>query len=249
VDPALFYTGLVADLYRPLRSSAPDPDTYARFIERSGEPALELGCGDGDPLLELRRRGIDVEGVDSSADMLDRCRRAAAEQDLDVVVHHQRIEALDLSRRYRSIFLAGPTFNLLPTDDLASSALAGIRSHLDDGGSALVPLFIPEPTPSDGLGRVRESTAADGTVMRVSAIDERRDEAQRTQETTLRYERIRGADHTVEDRPWTLHWYTQDGFRTLAAGAGLHVRAVLGEGGAPATGDETAFAFVLQAAG
>ena len=61
MDPASFYTGLVADLYGPLRSVVQDPEPYVRFIELSGEPALELGCGDGDPLLELRSRGIDVE--------------------------------------------------------------------------------------------------------------------------------------------------------------------------------------------
>ncbi|MFM7617915.1 MAG: SAM-dependent methyltransferase, partial [Actinomycetes bacterium] len=55
-EPADFYTGLVADLYAPLRSVVPDPDPYARFIARTGTPALELGCGDGDPLLDLRAR-------------------------------------------------------------------------------------------------------------------------------------------------------------------------------------------------
>lgn len=88
----------------------------------SASPALELGCGDGDPLLDLRRRGLDVEGVDSSADMLQRCRRRARKQGVDVVVYHQRMEALDLPRRYRAIFLAGPTFNLLPDDSIALAA-------------------------------------------------------------------------------------------------------------------------------
>ena len=70
--PADFYTGLVADLYRPLRGSAPDPDVWARLCEAIGPPALELGCGDGDPLLDLRARGLQVEGLDASADMLER---------------------------------------------------------------------------------------------------------------------------------------------------------------------------------
>jgi len=53
VDEADFYTGLVARLYSPLRSADPDPAPYAGFIAACGEPALELGCGDGDPMLAL----------------------------------------------------------------------------------------------------------------------------------------------------------------------------------------------------
>src|SRR4051794_24900290 len=72
-EASQFYTGIVAEIYAPLRSRVPDPEPYARFIAASGEPALELGCGTGDPLLDLRARGLDVEGLDASADMLARC--------------------------------------------------------------------------------------------------------------------------------------------------------------------------------
>ena len=68
-----------------------------------------------------------VDGVDSSADMLDRLRASAAARGLSVTVHQQRMEDLDLPRRYRSIFLAGATFTLLATDDLALRALRAIR--------------------------------------------------------------------------------------------------------------------------
>lgn len=243
VDPSAFYTGIVAELYAPLRSVTQDPEPYARFIGVSGEPALELGCGDGDPLLELRQRGIDVEGVDSSADMLDRCRQRAAEQDLDVVVHHQRMESLDLPRRYRTIFLAGPTFNLLPDDALATSALQRIRAHLDEGGSALIPLFVPPATPEEKLGQVREAVEPDGSTIRVSAIGEVRDEVERRQETILRYERAHGDTSTVVERPWILHWYSQDRFRALAESAGLATVMVFDPAGGPAdeTADECAF--------
>ena len=248
MDPASFYTGLVADLYGPLRSVVQDPEPYARFIALSREPALELGCGDGDPLLELRGRGIDVEGVDSSADMLARCRRRAAEAGLDVVVHEQRMEELDLGgRRFRTIFLAGPTFNLLPDDEVARRALVRIRAHLEDGGAALIPLFVPDVIGEDELDRVREAVEPDGSVIRFRITSVSRDEERRVQETMTRYERL-GATPSSLERPWVVHWHTQEGFGALAAAAGLATVAVLGADGGPVAEGATAFAFWLRRA-
>ena len=39
------------------------------------------------------------------------------------------------------------------------------------------------------------------------------------------------------ERPWVLHWHTQDGFRSLAEAAGLVVQAVLGFDGTPAASE------------
>lgn len=246
VDPADFYTGIVAELYGPLKNYSQDPELYAAFVEGVGGPALELGCGDGDPLLELRRRGLDVDGVDSSADMLARLRRRADERGISVSVFHQRMEALDLPRRYRAIFLAGPTFNLLPDDGAGLAGLRGIRAHLDEGGRALVPLFVPSPTPAGDIGRVRTAVGADGAELRVCVVAEERDEAARTQTTLLRYERQDGAGRSVVERPWVLHWYSRAGFEALAGDAGLTVAAVTDARGVPAPMKATYLHFRLQ---
>ncbi|KUL24685.1 class I SAM-dependent methyltransferase [Streptomyces regalis] len=233
MDPADFYTGIVAELYGPLKSFSQDPEPYAAFIEQAGAPALELGCGDGDPLLELRRRGLEVDGVDSSADMLERLRRRAGELGIRVSVFHQRMEALRLPRRYRAVFLAGPTFTLLPDDAAALAALRGIRAHLAEGGTALVPLFTPAPTAAGEIGRVRAAAAPDGAELRVSVVAEQRDEAARTQTTLLRYERHHGSDSTVVERPWVMHWYAPGQFEELSTAAGLAVSAVTDPEGRP----------------
>lgn len=236
MQAADFYTGLVAELYAPLKSERPDPALWAAVVRRYGEPALELGCGDGEPLLDLRREGLDVAGVDSSADMLARCRTAAAEAGLDVVLHHQPMEALDLPTRYRTIFLAGPTFTLLPDDETASAALRAIRRHLADDGTAVIPLFVPAP--DDELGRTREVRAPGGALLRFSIRSQERDEGRRTQHSLLRYERQTDDGTEVLERTWTLHWHTVDGFRALATDAGLMTRSV--------RGNATAFTFLLR---
>jgi trans-aconitate methyltransferase len=225
----------------------PDPEPYARFIERSGEPALELGCGYGEPLIDLRARGFDIEGLDSSPDMLDRCRVAALERGLDVTVHLQPMQSMEIGRQFRSIFLAGPTFNLLPDDATALQALIRIRMHLTPDGAALIPLFVPTPTPNSEFGRTRRHVAADGTEMKLTPVSEQRDEITRCQTTMLRYELTSATGTVVEERPWLLHWYSQDDIRSIVEAAGLTVTRMLSSEGGVAGMDDDTFVLLLRA--
>jgi hypothetical protein len=227
-------------------SSTRHCEPYLRFVRRSGQPALELGCGDGDPLLDLRARGLDVEGLDSSADMLARCRRRAEARSLVVTLHEARIESMELRRHYRSIYLAGPTFNLLIDDDSAWRALARIRAHLEPDGSALIPLFVPPPVLPRTIGKPRTHVTEDGTTLRFTVTGVERDDAARVQVHHTRYERERDGEQEVLEREWALHWYTHEGFRQLASDAGLLVDELLGEDGTRATPDATEYAFVVS---
>lgn len=246
IAPADFYTGLVAEVYRHTRSETFDPAPYAKFIQRSGQPALELGCGDGDPILALRDMGLDVEGLDSSADMLDRCRLAAADRGIDVTLHHATFEAMELGRQYRSIYLAGATFNLLPDDELAERAMVRIAAHLEPGGSALIPLFIPQQPGESTIGSTQEHVSDDGTVMSVTVTDFARDEDARTQRTGLRYEMQEGDAVRSTEREWLLHWFDKETFTAMAERAGLLVVAVFDEEAEAETTHDTAFTFLLH---
>ena len=243
VPPSQFYTGIVAELYRHLRSEVFDPAPYARLIEAYGQPALEMGCGDGDPVLDLIQQGYEVEGLDSSADMLARCRVAAVERGIEVVLHEATFESMDLGRCYRSIYFAGATFNLIPTDEGAEAALARIAAHLETGGAVLIPLFVPAAEAPDSEGSAKEQADSDGSVMRLTTLDSIRDEAARTQRTGLRYERLLdGAVVDSDDRSWLLHWHTKGAFAEMAARAGLQVIQVFEQ-------PSSEFTFLLTPAG
>ena len=228
---AQFYTGLVAEAYAPLRSHAAPAEPYARFVRRFGGPALELGCGHGEPLLDLVAAGLDVAGLDSSADMLALCRDDADRRGLRVELVCQAMEQMDLGRRFRSIYLAGPTFQLVvdPTDAL--HALQRIASHLTPDGRVMVPLFVPQATEPATFGVWREHVTAAGATLAVSVTGESYRADERRVDTTLRYRRG-PADRPTEvvERVWSLRWYGGGEFEAMAAVADLAVERVLDHG-------------------
>lgn len=240
-DAADFYTGFVADAYAALKGETFEAERYARFVREHGEPGLEVGCGDGHPLLELVASGLDVDGVDSSPDMIARAAAARDARGLHANLTVARMEEMDLGRRYRSIYLAGPTFELLPDDTAAAAALAAFARHLLPGGTVLIPLWIPAQTDPDALGRVRAHRAEDGTDMNYRALCETTDPAARTRRTAVRYERVRpGAPVEVIERDWVIHWQTPASLETLAASAGLRITRWEDAPAQPQPGDEFA---------
>lgn len=216
-----FYTGLVADLYTPLKSTRFAAAPYRDLIHRFGEPALELGCGDGDPLLDLRAMALDVDGIDSSPDMIERLRRRALEQQLDVTAWVASMEAMKTTRAYRTIFLAGPTFNLLPDDDTMQQALVAIGRALAAQGAAVIPLFEPEPVHDADLG-VSKRQELQSSSISCEIVTAERDPRRRTQTLALRYERV-GEQCEVLERDWLIHWVGLNRFTEMADRAGLRV--------------------------
>lgn len=241
--PERFYTGLVAELYEPLVSEHARADDYVPFLERSGTPALELACGSGLPLVDLVARGFPVHGLDSSRDMLDRCRARATARGLDVTLHLGEMQSFSLPYRYRSVFLAGASFTLLTTDEDARAALARIHSHLEPGGSALIPLEIPDlEAVRAGVGRFREAVTTAGDRLRVGLLAFDASEEGRTLSQRLRYERIpaTGASEVVE-REWRRRWWSQEQFRDMLEAAGFGKVTFLGVDGGPVAAGASTF--------
>ncbi len=238
-----FYTGLVAKLYDALAGNPGKASDYANFVARANGPVLELACGSGSPLLDLVAMGHDVAGLDSSLDMLNLCQERATARGLSVTLYHQTIERMSIPTRFAAIFLAGPSFNLLPDDSTAQAGLDCIYEHLRPGGRILIPLFIPGP-PEAGL--TKESIDADGAQLRYTALGGSLDVDRRIATTQTRYERtLPGQPTEMIERDWVLHYWSPPDFVSMLTRAGFtNVSAVL-PGGAPA--DEGAQFFFMRA--
>jgi SAM-dependent methyltransferase len=140
------YDGLVAeayDVWLPHDADDPDVDTYRRFIERNPGPALELGCGTGRLLVRYAALGLDVEGIDASADMLAICAAHARAAGVAPALHHGDWLALDLPREYATLYNPAGSFALIADDEDARTALDVWRRHLRPGGRLLISMGEP----------------------------------------------------------------------------------------------------------
>ena len=121
-------------------------DFWERSIEESGQPALELGSGTGRVLVPLLERGFDIVGIDTSEDMMARCRAACETKGLKAELHKQSMLHFDLPREFGLIFLDSGGLGLFISDQDIHDTFERVKAHLKPGG-----LFIYEfqPLPLD----------------------------------------------------------------------------------------------------
>ena len=135
--PVTWFHGLIAERTAEFCPDAMQVPFFQREIELFGQPALDLGCGVGRLLLPLLRAGLDVDGCDISGDMLRYCRDKATAQGLEPRLYQQPMHALDLPRKYRTIYICS-SFNLAGSQDNGLATLRRCFAHLLDGGALLL---------------------------------------------------------------------------------------------------------------
>jgi SAM-dependent methyltransferase len=142
-----WHFGLIARWWSEFTQAEPrELDYYAAAIRRFGEPALDLGCGNGRILVPLLEHGLEVDGVDVSGDMV--AAASAAIDRLPTPPAHapnlavQATHELDLPRRYRTIYMCG-VFDIGGRRDHDREGLHRAYRHLEPGGVLLINHALP----------------------------------------------------------------------------------------------------------
>ncbi len=176
------WNGIIAATWDCLGGDEPGPDIpyLQEILRRQGGPALDVACGTGRVLLRCLAAGLEVEGVDLSADMLARCREKAQEQGLAPTLYRQAMQRLTLRRTYRTLFVTCGSFQMVTDPADAQCALERFYDHLEPGGRLILTARSPfapgEPLSGDRLPEWQVKTSRtcpdDGSVVRLQVLTE-----------------------------------------------------------------------------
>jgi ubiquinone/menaquinone biosynthesis C-methylase UbiE len=207
----------IADLYDPWsRSVTEDVAFYVDLALASGGPVVELAVGTGRIAVPIARAGIDVIGVDSSAEMLERARASAVaagvERRVDLRVGDLREPPV--SEPVPLVVCPFRSLLHLETEDEKLHALRAARRLVEPGGRYAFDVFAPSP---EDIAETH-----DRWLEREPGIYERAvwDEGSRTLSLSVR---SRGIEAT-----FGLHWLSGAEWLALLERAGFEVEAFHG---------------------
>ena len=259
--PTTWHHGLVAEWWA-LFNTTGDEIAYYQGLVEAGQPALDAGCGAGRLLVPWLAAGLDVDGCDASADMIERFRERARAAGFEPTLFVQPLHELDPPRRYRTIVACG-VFGLGSTREQDKEALRRMHAALEPGG--LLALDIEVPWANAALWRRWTRAERERLPMAVRDWGERRtapdgsERALRTrtlrvdpldQSTVLEIEAAKwldGRQVAHERHELTMRLYFPEETRMLLERAGfadIDVRG--GYDDAPPTGDHEFLVFIAR---
>jgi SAM-dependent methyltransferase len=137
-----WHHGLIARWWANFKRDGPEIEFFRALVE-TGQPALDAACGTGRLLVPWVAEGLDVDGVDASADMIACCREAAARIGRSPSLHVQPLHRLDLPRRYGAIVVCGG-FGLGATREQDAEGLRRLFAHLEPSGGLALDYEVDE---------------------------------------------------------------------------------------------------------
>jgi len=119
------------------------------LASHAGEgPVLELAIGTGRIALPLAERGLQVDGVDIAAPMIERLREHPGAAGMGLTVGD--MADVPFEGRYRLVFVVWNSFSNLLTQDDQVRCFESVAAHLDDDGVFVIENFVPRDIPLGG---------------------------------------------------------------------------------------------------
>jgi SAM-dependent methyltransferase len=245
------YGQLCSEFY-DLDKPGPPPDAfdfYERYAQNADGLIVEPMCGSGRFLLPLLAQGLDIEGSDTSPEMLGACRKRAGALGLSPRLAEHSLEQLRPSAPAALIFIPSGSFGLLLEQNSVQRSVRAVHTALQTAGTFLVEVELQQtcsPQSSGGWGG-RWVERADGSKLILSWLEQY--SGQPNVALSLhRYELVQnGQLQAVEFEEFRVRSYTCAEFRQLLEEAGFReIRALKPYAEAPHDAEDEAIVFACR---
>lgn len=105
-------------------------------------PALELGIGTGRIAIPLARRGVRVQGIDLSEEMVARLHEKPGAEEIVTTMGDFATTRLD--EKFRLVYLVFNTVMNLTTQDAQVACFENAAWHLEPGGCFVIEVGVPD---------------------------------------------------------------------------------------------------------
>jgi SAM-dependent methyltransferase len=216
------YGTLATEIYeidKPIGHSFGDVEYYAGLLAGVSGPILEPAVGTGRILIPLLEAGHEVEGLDTSPQMLAVCRQHCRDRGLDPVLLEADMTTFVRPGNYQAVIIPAGSFELLDGAPAARQALACFRESLAPGGRLAIDIDPPELIAEPETVRYWRRDAWLWTLQVMHAWY---DPAANQTTRLLRYEKWQDGGLVATELQWfrLQHWSLRE-FEGLLAGAGF----------------------------
>lgn len=197
-----------------------DLEYYYQQLQNVKGKILEAGVGTGRVMIPFIKKGLTMEGVDISVQMLEQCKINLLEEGLEATLYQGDLTALDLPSKYEVIIMPTGSFCLLPKAKV-KEILTSFHNHLETGGKLIVDLELPSWfVPNEVVASNYSIDEETGILFTATA--QTMDWHNQKVSYIHRYDLVRkGYIEKTEVSNFALYWYGLDEFASLLEKCGF----------------------------
>lgn len=219
---ARFYDGLMEDADYKKRCNY--ILELAKLHNHNMGITLDLACGTGSLTRELAKNGVDVYGVDASAEMLSEAMQNTAEEGLNILYLRQKMQSLDLYGTINTCVCTLDSINHITDIDLVKKTFDKVGLFMDDDG-----LFVFDV---NTIYKHREVLADNTFVLendKVYCVWQNSLEADDTVNITLDFFEEEDGVYYRSEESFSERAYSDEQIRAMLSDAGFETEAVYGD--------------------
>lgn len=198
-----------------------DIEYYYEHLKDLKGKILEAGVGTGRMMIPFLQKGIAIEGVDISEDMLKQCRINLELANVQGTLYQEDLITMHLPQKYEAIIMPTGSFCLLPRDKVGA-VLQSFYDHLVDGGCLMIDLELPVSF-AENTTTVSQFDLGENKGILFTSMTQEMDWLQQKTSSINRYELIEAGQVTKSEvANFDLYWYGLNEFDLLLEKNGFH---------------------------